>query len=69
MAYNYSKLLGVIREKGLSQEQLARQVHINPATLNAKLQSRSQFKQQEISDIMCTLCLPIEEVELYFFAH
>jgi len=69
MVYDYSKLLGAIREKGLSQEQLATQIRVNPATLNAKLQNRSQFRQNEMTDIMRVLCLPLADIQSYFFAH
>lgn len=67
--YNYSKLLGAMREKGMSQDQLAHEIKVNPSTLNAKLKNNSQFKQQEILDIMQALSLPITEIQLYFFAH
>lgn len=66
--YDYSRLLGVMREKGISQEQLAQRIHINPATLNAKLQNKSQFKQKEMLDIMELLELPSTEIQSYFFA-
>lgn len=67
--YDYSKLLGAMRAKGISQDQLAHKISINPATLNAKLKNNSQFKQQEILDIMRVLEIPATEIQSYFFAH
>ena len=66
--YDYSRLLGAMREKAISQEQLAQKIHINPATLNAKLQNKSQFKQKEMLDIMQVLDLPGNDIQSYFFA-
>ncbi len=65
--YNYSKLLGVMREKGITQELLAQKVGLNSATLNQKLKNNSQFKQSEIHDILKCLGIPISDVSKYFF--
>lgn len=67
--YDYRKLLGEMRAKNMSQEALASEIHINPATLNAKLKNKTQFRQDEIYAIMMALSLPMSTVEAYFFAH
>ena len=67
--YNYSKLLGAMKEKGISQDKLALEININPATLNSKLKNKSQFKQQEMLDIMRVLSIPPTEIQTYFFVH
>lgn len=65
--YNYSKLLGAIREKGFTQDQIARILGISGTSLTAKLKNKSQFKQDEMREILTVLGLPIDAVSSYFF--
>lgn len=69
MKYNYSKLLGRIRECGLTQEQLAKAIGKDKSTLSAKLNNQFSFKQEEMDDICRVLDIPNEEIGEYFFAH
>ena len=66
--YNYSKLLGAMREKGITQDALAQRIGLNSATLNQKLKNNSQFKQSEMRDILACLGLTVKEIPEYFFA-
>lgn len=68
MSRNYSKLLGRMREYGLSQRDLARTIGINPATLNAKLKGRNAFTAPEIDAICKAVEISNDEIGLYFFA-
>ena len=45
--YDYSKLLGRLKEKNLTQDQLAAKIGISPASTNLKLCNKSPFKQDE----------------------
>ena len=65
--YDYSKLLGRMREKGYTQESLAHEAGISPATLNAKLCNKSDFKQSDIKNICTILSIPYVEIPAYFF--
>lgn len=67
MSAKYSMLLGKIREKGYSQERLAREIGLSAVSLNAKLQNRVDFKQREISSICAVLDIPHVDIPLYFF--
>lgn len=67
--YNYSKLLGLMREKNITQENLAEYVGMSQVTLNKKLNNNSQFKQNEMVSILNVLALPMSEVAAIFFAH
>ena len=67
--YNYSKLLGRIRECGLTQEQLATAVGISKYTLSAKLNNKFSFTQAEIDGICRVLDISNDEIGEYFFAH
>ena len=51
MVYSYGKLLGQIKEQGMTQETLALNVGLKPSTLSQKLNNKAHFKQVEISKI------------------
>lgn len=65
--YDYSKLLGKIREKGMTQVELAKEIGISEATLNFSLKNKRPFKQDEIIRICEILGINLESVETYFF--
>ena len=65
MKYNYSKLLGRMREYHYTQETLAKAIGINESTLNGKLNNKSYFRPIEI-DAMCEL-LNISNAEIGAF--
>jgi transcriptional regulator with XRE-family HTH domain len=67
MKYNYSKLLGRIRERGLTQEQLAKAIVKNKSTLSAKLNGQFSFTAKEIDDICKVLDISNDEIGEYFF--
>lgn len=67
--YNYSKLLGTMKEQGITQEKLAKSMGISNTSLSSKLKGKTQFKVSEVQKIMTILALPDESVTLYFFAH
>lgn len=66
--FNYSKLLGKIREQGLTQEQVAKEIGKSEATLGAKLKGRGYFNTDEIDGICRVLNIPTESIGTYFFA-
>ena len=68
MKFNYSKLLGRMRECGFTQEQLAKAIGINKGTLSVKLNNRFSFTQEEILAICKLLNIPISEIGEYFYA-
>ena len=69
MKYNYSKLLGRMKECGFTQQRLARAIGISEYSLNAKLNNKFSFKQEEMDAICRALDIPNEEIGEYFFAH
>lgn len=68
MKFNYSKLLGRIRECGFTQETLATAIGISKGTLSAKLNNQYFFTQGEMIAICKVLNIPHKEIPLYFFA-
>ncbi len=68
MKYNYSKLLGRIRECGFTQEKLAKAIGKNKSTVSAKINNQFSFTQDEMDDICRVLDIPNDEIGEYFFA-
>ena len=67
MKFNYAKLLGKIKERGLTQEQLAKGIRINRSTLSIKLNGQSSFSAKEIDSICRVLDISNDEIGAYFF--
>lgn len=67
MKFNYSKLLGRIRECGLTQEKIAQSIGISVATMSQKLNNKAYFYQPEIQKMCSILDIDDCEVGAYFF--
>ena len=67
MAYDFSKLLGRIKEYGYTQESLAMSIGKDKSTLSAKLKNKGEFKAAEIDNICKLLDIPNDEIGKYFF--
>lgn len=68
MKFNYSKLLGRMRECGYTQEQLAEEIGISVVTFNSKIKNRFYFNQFEISKMCSALGIHRCEIGDYFYA-
>ena len=67
MQFDYSKLLGRIKECGYTQEELAEEIGITKATMSLKLNNKAFFTHPEIEKIRKILRIARDEVGLYFF--
>lgn len=67
MKFNHSKLLGRIRQLGLTQESVAQEIGINKGTLNMKLSGKYSFTAAEIDSLCRLLNIPNGEIGAYFF--
>ena len=65
--FNYSKLLGRMRELGYTQEKLARAIGLNESTLNAKLNNKGYFNNNLIDKICEVLDISKTEIGSYFY--
>lgn len=65
--FDYSKLKGKMKEKGLTQEDVAKHINRGKSTFCLKLNNQSLFVQDEISEIIKLLEIPAEEIKEYFF--
>lgn len=63
--FDHSRLKGLMREKHMSQEDLAKSMGISATSLWNKLNNRSDFSTKEMFVIM--RCLEIEDPVPYFF--
>ena len=68
MKFDYSKLLGRIKEFGYTQESLALEVKMAISTMSLKLNNKAFFSQQEIRKICELLNIPAHQIGEYFFA-
>lgn len=68
MKFNYSKLLGRMKECGYTQERLAKAIGINRYTLNTKINNKFSFSQDEILAICKVLNIPVCEIGEFFYA-
>lgn len=69
MQFDFSKLLGRIKEYGYTQERLAKEVGMTKATMNLKLNNNAYFTQPEIEKIRKILGIEIGEIGAYFFVY
>ncbi len=67
--YDYSKLLGRIKEKGFTQGTFAKEIKLNECTFSQKLNGKAEFRQEEMLRICEILCINIAAIPEYFFAH
>ena len=65
--FDYSKLLGRIKEFGFTQERIALEVGMTVSTLSFKLNNKAFFTQKEIRKICDLLEIEISDIGLYFF--
>ena len=67
MEFDYSKLRGRMRERGLTQEEVAIGSQMSPSTFSLKLNNQSNFSQDDICNIANILEIPHVEIGVYFF--
>ncbi|WP_370687611.1 DUF739 family protein [Megasphaera sp. SC8-1] len=67
VTYNYSALQDLMNNHSLTISVLAQKISISPESLTKKLNSQSEFTQDEIRKIVSLLRIPPEKITLYFF--
>lgn len=65
--FDYSHLLGKMRERNLTQEELSNAASIGIVTLNRSLHHNRPFKQDEMVNILRVLGVPLSMIDYYFF--
>ena len=67
ITYDYSKLLGRIKEKYGTRENLVKKITISSTSLNLRLNNKLRFDQQDIKELSMALDIEEEEIPDYFF--
>ena len=67
MQFDYSKLLGRIRECGFTQESLAKHIRIAKSSMCLKLNNKANFSNPETLLICEALNIESNEIGTYFF--
>lgn len=67
IVYDYSKLLGRIKEKYGIRENLVKEITISSTSLNLRLNNKLKFDQQDIKELCIALDINEEEIPDYFF--
>ena len=67
MAYDYSKLLGKIKEKFDTQDDFAKALGISRTSLSLKLNCKAQFNQTEMEKASELLGIDSAKIPAYFF--
>lgn len=65
--YDYSKLLGRIKEKYGTRENLVEKITISITSLNLRLNNKLKFDQQDIKELCGALEIEESEIPAYFF--
>lgn len=68
MKFNHSRLRGKIKECGLSEAQLAKEIGMTRSSLSDKLNGKSYFKTVEMYKICKVLGIDLKYIDYYFFA-
>ena len=63
---NFDKLKGLMREKKITQENLALKLNISLQSLNSKLNGKSSFTLDEVRILISYL--EIKDIKAYFFS-
>ena len=67
MIFDSNKLKGIIKEKQLTQEEMAQKLNISKSTFNLKINGNAYFSQEEIFKISRILNIPDNLFKEYFF--
>lgn len=65
--YDYSKLMGKIKEKFNCNVNFAIKMGFSERTLSLKLNNKMDFRQREIEQACILLKIPINKINDYFF--
>lgn len=65
--FDYSKLLGKIRERGYTQDRLCKKIGLGLTSFNLSLNNKRGFRQEEIVAICEALDISAEDASSYFF--
>lgn len=65
--FDYSKLLGKIKECSLNQDDCAKKIGLSAQSFNYKINNKRAFTQPQIKEIVKLLNIKPIEIDEYFF--
>lgn len=65
--FDYSKLLGLMAEKGFTKKSLAEAIRMSVNALINKFKGRSCFSSEDIASICNVLDISVDRIGYYFF--
>lgn len=65
--FDYSKLLGKMKERGFTQETLAKHIGMANSSMSLKLNNKAYFRFLEIVSICDALGIAVDKIGRYFF--
>ena len=63
----YSKLRGLIKEKSLSEAELAKKINLSPSSLSCRLNGKVDWNVSEVRAICDVLGIERRDIGEYFF--
>lgn len=66
--FNYDKLRGLMREKKVTQDDLAKTINLSATSLSGKLNSKVMFSPKEMLGIQKALQITDNDFKTYFFS-
>ncbi|MFS7400730.1 DUF739 family protein [Carnobacterium maltaromaticum] len=66
--FNYDKLRGLMREKKVTQDDLAKAINLSATSLSGKLNSKVMFSPKEMLGIQKALQITDNDFKTYFFS-
>lgn len=63
----YSKLRGLIKEKGLSESELAKEINLSSSSLSLRLNGKVDWTVPEVRAICDVLQIDKSDISQYFF--
>ena len=67
MIFTLDKLKGLIREKGLTQKEVAINTGMSPSEFSLKINGKKFFDQEDIQNLMLFLDISEYDYKIYFF--
>ena len=64
----FAKLRGRVKEKGMTENELARAINLSPSSLSCRLSGKVDWTLPEMRAVCDVLDIELSEVGTYFFA-
>lgn len=63
----FAKLRGLIKEKGMTESELAMKINLSPSSISCRLSGKVEWSLPEMRAVCDVLEIPISDIGKYFF--